>query len=283
MASFINVTDIDDERIAIYRSLKGRQLAREGAFIAEGPKVVKALVKSGIKIISCLTTEYFYKKFRPALLKLAKNKVPVYLMPREGVEKVIGFSFHQGLMVACRIPPKPSPERVLKGLKKPHLLIALNGVNDPENVGLIARNMAAFGASAMIVDRKTYDPYYRRAVRVSMGAIFGFSVIYAEELSPLFKWLKGTFGTRIIATHLGPGSKEIDDVDLTRNVCVVFGNEDKGVDKAALAASDIAVRIPMTRGVDSLNVACASSIILREAFMSRGKGPGSRGQGKGKK
>jgi tRNA G18 (ribose-2'-O)-methylase SpoU len=271
----IAINDIDDPQISFYRSLKGRQLGREGIFIVEGPKAVKALLEGDIKVISCLTTKDFYKKFRTSLLKLAGKGIPVYLMSRESVGDVIGFNFHQGLMVACRIPKKISLESGIKSLKRPYLLAALNGVNDPENVGLIARNAAAFGASAMIVDEKTYDPYYRRAVRVSVGAIFKIPVFHVGRLAPELKRLKKS-GVKVIVTHLGKKSKDIKDVDLSQDVCIIFGNEDKGVDRDVLAEADHAVKIPISGKVDSLNVASASAIILREAFMKKGQGSPAR-------
>lgn len=270
MVSFIDVKDAGDKRVAAFLSLKVRQLAREGAFIAEGPKVIKALSKSDIRIFSCLTTRSFCSKHRQLLSKFSKGRIPVYLMPKSEIEKVVGFNFHQGIMAACRIPRRMSPEEGLKRLKGPRLVVALNGVNDPENVGLIARNMAAFGAGAMVVDGKTHDPYYRRAVRVSMGAIFSFPVIYVDKLAPALERLRKEEGFRIVAASLGRGSRDIKAVDLTRDTCVVFGNEDKGLDRDVLRASDAAVKIPMTKKVDSLNVASASAIILREAFLQRG-------------
>jgi len=258
------IDNIDDPRVSIYRSLKSKHLEREGLFIAEGPKVINSLLASGIKVLSFLTTEGFRKSFG--------SRVPVYVMPLKEIEKVIGFRFHRGIMAVARSPRKLELEKTAGRLKKPLLLVALNGVNDPENVGLIARNAAAFGASAVIVDQKTYDPYYRRAVRVSMGAIFNMPVIYVDELRSGLRILKDKFGTRMIVTSLGPKSVDASDCDMGGNICLVFGNEDKGVDRDIIKEADEAVRIPIAKNIDSLNVACASAILLREAYLKRQSG-----------
>jgi tRNA G18 (ribose-2'-O)-methylase SpoU len=266
----INMPDMHDERVAIYRSLKGRELGREGIFIAEGEKVVKELKGTGILIISFLTTPEFYKKFRSTLAKLSRDDIPVYVMSRDRIQEIIGFRFHQGLMAACRIPRRLSIEKALKEIGSPHTIVALNGVNNPENVGLIARNAAAFGAGAIIVDGKTYDPYYRKAVRVSMGTIFRMPVIYAEGLDEALRWLKNKLGTRIIAASLDKKSKDLSVLDLSGNICFVFGNEDTGIDAKTLRSCDVVARIPIEKGVDSLNVACSSAIMLCESYKRRG-------------
>jgi tRNA G18 (ribose-2'-O)-methylase SpoU len=280
MAIFIKINDINDPRISVYRSLKAKHLESQGAFIAEGPKVVRSLIASGIKITSFLTTETFYKSFKPHLSKLSKDAVgngrdqsrPVYIMPREEIEKVIGFRFHQGIMAVARSPEKLSLERCIGKIKEPYLIVALNGVNDPENVGLIARNAAAFGASAFMVDRKTYDPYYRRAVRVSMGTIFNMPVIYTDKLCGALKALKRKYGTKIITTGLDHKSKDISGAAMDGNICVIFGNEDKGVDRDVAKDADLRLKIPIEDSVDSLNVASASAILLREAYLQRNNG-----------
>lgn len=279
MSQPITIDDINDPRVSLYRSLKGRELGREGVFIAEGEKVVKELKGTGIQIVSFLTTPEFYKKFRPTLAKLSGDDIPVYVMSREEIQDIIGFRFHQGLMAACRIPRRFSLEKGLKDLASPYTIVALNGVNNPENVGMIARNAAAFGAGLIIADEKTYDPYYRKAVRVSMGTIFRIPVIYVDSLDEALRWLKDKSGARIIATSLDKKSKDLSGIDMSGNICLVLGNEDTGVDAKTLKSCDAVVRIPIEKGVDSLNVACAAAILLREAYLKKG----SRGKFRGKR
>jgi tRNA G18 (ribose-2'-O)-methylase SpoU len=265
----ITIKDISDPRISPYRSLKGRALERDGLFIAEGPRVVAGLLKSGIPVISCLATEQSYRKFKPILSRSSLKGVPIYIAKRQDVERIIGFSFHQGLMAAARLPQKRSIDKVMETSGAAHFLVALNGVNDPENVGLIVRSAAAFGVDALIVDSRTYNPYYRRAVRVSMGSLFGLGVAYEDDLALALRRLKRVHKTRIIAASPGAKNRDIAKVDLSGNICLVFGNEDKGLSPEILRAADQRVRIPISKDIDSLNVACASAIFLHRAASQR--------------
>ena len=134
---------------------------------------------------------------------------------------------------------------------------------------LIARNAAAFGVQALIVDDATYDPYYRKAVRVSTGAIFRLPVYYEDDLGASLIQLKKKYDTRIIAATPGRGASDISKVKLSGNICFVFGNEDKGISRRVLSVADAKVRIPILEAVDSLNVASAGAICLYEASCHR--------------
>ena len=195
---------------------------------------------------------------------MAKRGVPAYVAAHGVIEDIIGFRFHKGIMAVGYCPEKHTLSGMLKTLKRPLFLVALNAVNDPQNVGLIARNAAAFGAQALIVDHATYDPYYRKAVRVSMGAIFRLPVCYEDDLRPGLIRLKKK-GVRVIAATPGSGSIDISDVKFSGNICLIFGNEDKGLSRGVLRIADAKVRIPIAKAVDSLNVASASAVFLHAA------------------
>jgi TrmH family RNA methyltransferase len=169
-------------------------------------------------------------------------------------------------------PKKLKTTEALKEPRRPLFLVAFNAVNDPQNVGLIARNAAAFGVQALIVDNATYDPYYRKAIRVSMGTIFRLPVYYDYDLKESLSWLKKRYNMRIIAAACGMDSEVIAGTKLSGSVCIVFGNEDKGISREILDIADAKVRIPVSRNVDSLNVACASAVCLYEASRRRRKG-----------
>ncbi len=269
MNNIIAVKRPDDARLAIYCSLKGKHMEKDGLFIAEGPRVVKALSKTGLEALSCLTTKYSYKKARPYLSKLVKHGVPVYIADKDIIEKIIGFRFHQGLMVAARSPGKLPFDMMSNKWRSGHLLVALDGVNDPENVGLIVRNASAFGADALIVDPGSYDPYYRKAVRVSIGSIFKLPVAYEINIAASLKRLKKDFNTRIIVTSPGRGAIDIALSDLSGNICFVFGSEDAGVSNEVMRLADVMVKVPTSRNVDSLNVASTSAICLYRAAAAR--------------
>ena len=122
---------------------------------------------------------------------------------------------------------------------------------------------------ALIVDHATYDPYYRKAVRVSMGTIFRLPVCYEDDLESSLILLREKHDTRIIAATPGRGTSDIAKAEFSGNVCFVFGNEDKGVSRSVLRICDAKVRIPISKTVDSLNVASASAVFLYEASLQR--------------
>jgi tRNA G18 (ribose-2'-O)-methylase SpoU len=267
--NLVSIKDPDDSRLTAYNSLKGKFLERDGIFIAEGEKVVRSMVESGCRVASCLTASGSIIKYKSLLRIMKKREVPIYVAADEVIEEIIGFRFHKGIMAVGYCPKKLMLPNVLKRYTRPLFLAALNGVNDPQNVGLIARNAAAFGAQALIVDHATYDPYYRKAVRVSMGTIFSLPVCYEDDLGSSLIKLKKKYDTRIIAATPGMDANDISEVDLSGNICFVFGNEDKGISRKVLSMADEKVRIPISKAVDSLNVASASAVCLYEASRHR--------------
>ena len=263
------IQDPNDPRLEAYRSLKGKKLERDGIFIAEGEKVVKSMVESGCRIASCLTASGAIARYRSLLSIIAKKGASVYVASDELIENIIGFRFHKGIMAVGYCPKKLTISDALKASKRPLFLVALNAINDPQNVGLIARNAAAFGVGALIVDNATYDPYYRKAIRVSMGTIFRLPVSYEDDLRASLILLKKKYGIRIIVATPGKGTTDIAKVKLSGDICFVLGNEDKGVSRGILNIADAKVCIPIQKTVDSLNVASASAVCLYEASRQR--------------
>lgn len=259
------IHDLDDPRIAVYRSLKGRELEREGVFIAEGEKVVRLMVAGGYDPVSCLISDDAVPATRALLCAIRKRGGAVYTAPGALIERIIGFRFHRGIMAAGRCPVKRTVAGLGRMRARAPLFVALNAVNDPQNVGLIVRNAAAFGASALIVDGATHDPFYRKAVRVSMGTVFALPVCYEEDLPAALGLLRERYGARIIAATPGRGAVDLARAGLAGPACFVFGNEDAGLSRGVLRAADARVRIPIAPGVDSLNVASAAAVCLYEA------------------
>ena len=265
----IAIQDPHDPRIAAYRSLKGKELERQGIFIAEGEKVVRSLIDSAHRIESCLISAETSVRYKPLISAMAKRRARVYVAANKLIEDIIGFRFHKGIMAVGHCPEKLTVTAALKVMKAPAAFVALDSINDPQNVGLIARNARAFGARALIVDSSSYDPYYRKAIRVSMGTVFSLPVYYEYDLKKSLAWLKKKYNMRIIAATPARGSVDISDVGFSGNVCLVFGNEDKGVSRKILNIADAKARIPISKGVDSLNVASASAIFLYEVEKSQ--------------
>ena len=263
------ILDPNDSRLAAYNSLKGKMLEKDGIFIAEGEKVIRSMIESGCRIASCLTAIGAATRYKALLATMAERGAATYVAADKVIEEIIGFRFHKGIMAVGYCPKKVTISSSLKKSKQALFLVALNAVNDPQNVGLIVRNAAAFGVGGLIVDNATYDPYYRKAVRVSMGTIFRLPVYYEGDLGTTLVQLKKKYNTRIIAATLGRGTNEIGKIDLSGNICFVFGNEDKGISRRVLSIADAKVRIPISKAVDSLNVASAGAICLYEASRHR--------------
>ncbi|MFA5084842.1 MAG: RNA methyltransferase [Candidatus Omnitrophota bacterium] len=265
----ITIQDSNDSRLLPYRCLKGKVLEKDGIFMAEGEKVVKSMMESGCRIASCLMAGDTITRYKSILAKMKKRGLPSYIASDKIIESIIGFRFHRGIMAIGYCPKKLSVSTALKKQKRRLVFVALDAVNDPENVGLIVRNAAAFGVRALIVNNATYDPYYRRSVRVSMGAIFGLQVYYEDDLASSLMWLKKNRNVRIIAAIPAGGAIDIAKADFSGNICLVFGNEDKGVSRSVSRICDAKVRIPISKTIDSLNVASASAVFLHEAFNDR--------------
>jgi TrmH family RNA methyltransferase len=158
----------------------------------------------------------------------------------------------------------------------PKLFAAVDGLTSAENIGLLVRNCAAFGAQALIVGETSSSPFLRRAVRNSMGTIFQLSVV---ELNPesssknLAEALRelASHGVRCIAAHPHTEKKILSQANFTKDCCIVFGSEGNGLSPQVLAACDEAVAVPMADGVDSLNVGAAAAVFLYEAARQRGR------------
>lgn len=268
-SNFIPIGDPDDRRLEAYRSLKGKSLERDGIFIAEGDKVVGSMLESGCAVVSCLVAREALRRYKPLLTAMTKRGACVYVAANGLIEGIIGFRFHKGIMAVGRCPEKAALADTLGTLERPLFLVALNAINDPQNVGLIARNAAAFGAQALIVDHATYDPYYRKAVRVSMGTIFSLPVLYEDDLASSLTRLEKEYHTRIIAATPDRKSRDIASADFSDNICLVFGNEDQGISRRIARIADARVRIPIAKTVDSLNVASAAAVCLHEASRHR--------------
>jgi tRNA G18 (ribose-2'-O)-methylase SpoU len=151
------------------------------------------------------------------------------------------------------------------------LIVALEGVSNSENVGVVVRNCAAFGAGLLVIGETCASPYLRRAVRNSMGAIFQLPVLESHDLVRTLETFRAS-GIRCVAAHPHAPEATLSRAGLRRDCCLVFGSEGDGLTHRTLAACDEAVSIPMAAGVDSLNVANAAAVFLYEALRQRTSG-----------
>jgi tRNA G18 (ribose-2'-O)-methylase SpoU len=264
------VRTLDSSELQPYRTLRRAvEHIRQGIFVAEGEKVVRRLLESPIEVVSLLLTEQWLEDLRPALEGTSNGKVKVWIAPKELLEAIVGFHLHQGVMAIGKIPQPVKLDDVLQPSSSPLLLVALDGLTNADNIGVIVRNCTAFGVGALIVPKNSASPYLRRAVRMSMGAVFELPIVQVSRLPDTLKELRDRFGVRVIAADPKPDATSIKDADFHGNVCIVFGSEGWGISDEVLSACSERVWIPIAHGTDSLNVATASGIVLFEAQRSR--------------
>jgi tRNA G18 (ribose-2'-O)-methylase SpoU len=259
--------------VAQFADLK---LPREpGFFIAEGEKTVERLLQSGIEIISLfLTEEHFEKRTQLVESHDQDAEATVFIASKKSMEKIVGFTLHQGILAAARIPAEPSLQQLIDTVAKPHLFVILDGIADAENVGSLYRTALALGATAVIIDDQTVSPWIRRGVRVSMGAVFRLPTITMNLLEAI-RMLRNS-QISVIAAALDDASMPLwSDGHLQDSVAIVFGSEGYGISDEVKNECSMRMEIPMQNAVDSLNVGVAQGIFLYEVMRQRRKIEGS--------
>lgn len=263
------LTSLDRAELDPYRTMKWQWEQRQsGVFVAEGEKVVRRLLHSPLTVVSLLIPPRWLPPLEP-LLRQRPEEIDVFVAPKEQLETMTGYTMYQGLLALARVPSQPSLNSALAQSPQPRLLVAMDGLTNAENLGVVARNSLAFGAQILIAGETSGSPYLRRAVRSSMGAVFKLQVIESDHLPSTLQELKQA-GIRIVAAHPRCDEHTLSQSDLACDSCIVFGNEGSGISRAVLAQCDDAVAIPMAKDVDSLNVGSASAALLYEAARQRG-------------
>jgi len=266
----VRIESLDLPELAPYRTLRQHEEHRRaGIFVAEGDKVVRRMLESDFGVISLLLPPHRLDEFEPLAQRRAED-VPVYVVEIGELEKLTGFPFFQGVLGVGRIPHIHTVDSILKATAtaRPRLFTAVDGLTNSENVGLVVRNCAAFGAHALLLDGSSASPFLRRAVRNSMGTIFKLPVVESDDLATALGELRAA-GIRIIAAHPRTKTHTIESADFRQNCCIVLGSEGTGISPAVLAACNESVAIPMSNEVDSLNVGSAAAVFLYEAARQR--------------
>ncbi len=265
----IPVTSLDETDLHPYRTLR-RPLdhQRNGIFVAEGEKVVRRLLESTLDMLTVLLTPEWLEEYHP-LLEQRSGDLRVFVAPKHLVEEIVGFHLHQGIMAVARIPRPLTLQEALARVHHPALLVAVDGLTNAENLGVLVRNCAAFDVDALLVGETSSSPYLRRAVRNSMGTVFNLPVVHLASLADSLHELKSKDAMRIVAAHPRADRVALHQALMTGDCCIVFGSEGAGISPAVLTACDDLVAIPMQEGVDSLNVASASAVFLYEARRQR--------------
>ncbi len=276
------LNDLDDARLDMYARLTDVQLRsrlepERGVLVAESAKVIERAMDARLHAISLLIGQDQLKKERSLVERFERDypQAPILTAPNDQLASLTGFELTRGALAAFRRPAPPAASELLRQARR---VAVLEDITNHTNVGAIFRNAAALGLDAVLVTPGCYDPFYRRAVRVSMGTVF--QVPWArigEEVSG-----KGAHGNvarkggwtcaglpllhdagfRVAAMALSNRSCSLDDAQLAREerLAIMFGTEGEGLSPATIDAADYTVRIPMHHGVDSLNVAAASAV-----------------------
>ena len=270
MLTVQRIGSLDLPGLEPYRSMKWQFEHRQRrVFVAEGEKVVRRLLESPFFVLSVMLPEEWLEDLRP-LLEARPEPLTAYVGPKALLETLTGFSMYQGVLGLARIPAPAPLETLLDQARRPRFLAAVEGLSNAENVGVLVRNCAAFGVDAVLVGETCVSPYLRRAVRSSMGALFTTPIHESDCLAADLRRLRER-GVRVIAAHPHTDRRSLPQADFTGDCCVLLGSEGDGITPEALAACAEAVAIPMSNGVDSLNVGSAAAVFLYEAARQRGR------------
>ena len=248
----VEVRDAADPRLADYRQLKERRLNAEGGrFVAESERVVRRLIESGLTVHSVLLTPARLATLADALA----GPYPVFVAAQPVLDDIAGFHVHRGCLA---IGERPAPASLPPGARA---VVALEDLTDVDNLGALARHAAAFGADALLLSPRCADPFYRKAIRVSLGAVFGLPIVRAQSWPEELHALRRD-GVAVVGAVVEPGAVPLARFSPPPRFALLLGAEGPGLSAAARAACDHLVTIPMSPGADSLNVATAGAIFL---------------------
>lgn len=273
--AILRLEHLSDGRLDAYASLTNHQLRnsldpQRGILIAESEIVVRVALEHGVEPVSMLLGERKVATMQDVVDSLPSD-VPVFVLPEEEMCKLTGYRVTRGVLCAMRRPARPSFDDVLANARN---VVVLEGMTDTSNVGAIFRNAAALGADAVIVAPTCADPLSRRAVRVSMGNVFLVPWVRAAQPWPeaCTERLHAK-GFVCVALALEHDACELGDPCLVaaERLALFFGTEGTGLDRKTIEACDKTAIIPMSRGVDSLNVAASSAVAMWELFAKAGR------------
>lgn len=259
----IRISDVTDPELSDYTQLTDVALRRvrepeEGLYLAESPKVIERALRAGHRPRSLLLLEEWLPRVEPILAEYPD--VPVYVGDSAQLAELTGFHLHRGALASMHRPAPLDPVELLRTSRR---VVVLEDLADHTNVGAIFRSVAALGADAVLLSPACADPLYRRAVRVSMGAVL--QVPWARlpdwrVAGPMFR----DEGYELTAFALRDDAEDLAEYTnhLPEKLALMFGTEGEGLSRRALASAARTIVIPMEHGVDSLNVSTAAALAL---------------------
>ena len=267
MANIVHIQNLDAPELAAYtrlteRQLQSRLVPENALFIAESAKVISTALDCGYEPVSMLMAE---QHLRNGGLRLAERggSIPVYTAPDELLSALTGYALNRGMLCAMRRPAPRSPEEILPKLRR---AAVLEDIRDTTNLGAVFRSAAALGCQAVVLTPECADPLNRRAVRVSMGTVFQVPWCRLDRWPGPGLALLRSLGFQTAALALRHDSLALDDrrLKLCDKLAIVLGTEGDGLKRDTIAGCDYTVMIPMSNGVDSLNVAAAAAVSFWE-------------------
>lgn len=272
---WIRVDSLDDPRLAPYRNLPERTLRGEAIFVTEGWLVTERLLKSSYETESVLLAEDCAARY----LDQIPQAIPVYVGPRELLYQVAGYQFHQGVLAVGKRRVLAAVREVLPPPDRPGplLVVICPQITKPENIGLVFRSAAAFGVDAVILGERCAEPFSRKILRVSMGAVLYLPLAKTKDLRGEIEILKREWGVQLVATVVDPHATSLPDFTFPERTGLLLGHETEGLAEGWEDLCDHRVTIPMSPLVDSLNLGVAASVFLYEFRRSSLSRKGHRG------
>ena len=259
--ALIRIDDPDDLRIAGFRDIRERDLTgRQGLFVAEGEVVLNVLTsdRSLCRPVALLLDSKRVEGLAGVLARVA-DKTPVYVADQPVLDAIAGFHLHRGILALGEKPSSRTLEACLANMGPDAVVVAACGIGNHDNMGGLFRNAAAFGAAAVLLDSYCCDPFYRKAIRVSVGAVLRTPMAVGLDAVGMIEGLAAA-GFRVWA--LTPGAEvSLDTAPREGRVAIVLGPEGPGLSEAVIGLCR-PLGIPMSGGFDSLNVSVASGIAL---------------------
>ena len=251
LADYVGLTDV---------ALRRRAEPERGLYIAESEKVIRRALAAGHRPRSLLMAERWLTDLADVVTDAERDGVPVFVGEYEVMEELTGFHLHRGALASMQRPVLPTVAAVLADARR---VLVLEDIVDHTNVGAAFRSGAALGIDAILVTPRCADPFYRRAIRVSMGTVFQVPWTRVEPWPGGIAALRGA-GFTVAALALAEDAVTLDALaaDPPEQLALVLGTEGDGLGRRTISSADITVRIPMAGGVDSLNVAAAAAVAM---------------------
>ncbi len=273
MGNVTEIVDINAPELSVYARLTEAELMhlyepkKEGLFIAESPNVAMRALDAGYEPVSLLLERKHIEGQAGELIRRAGD-VPVYTATLYVLKELTGFELTRGILMAMKRRPLPAPGTLLSDARR---VAVLERIMNPTNLGAVFRSAAAFNIDAVLLTEGSSDPLYRRAARVSMGTVFQIPWTFIRDADEVRQ-----YGFQTAAMALRKAALDIGDPRLktVEKLAIVLGTEGDGLLKETIHHADYTVMIPMSHGVDSLNVAAAGAVAFYELTKPAGKGSG---------